>query len=101
MCTGVVGPSLIELQLQVAVDVDTIAFILTCCSAGYITGSIVGGICFDRFENQLLLCGSTLCMAVFAFVIPWCNHFASLIVMSGLLGISEGFLDTGKKHSSS
>ncbi|XP_077869054.1 sodium-dependent glucose transporter 1A-like [Saccoglossus kowalevskii] len=95
MCVGVLGPSLIDLQLQVGVGVDTIALIFTAGGAGYMTGSVIGGICFDRFENQILLGVSLLGLAVSVFVIPWCNSFALLIVVNVLLTVSEGIIDTG------
>ncbi|XP_070572018.1 sodium-dependent glucose transporter 1A-like [Ptychodera flava] len=95
LCLAVIGPSLLDLKFQVGATLQQVTLVFTARSVGYVIGSIVGGVCFDKFENQLLLALTMFGTSVTGFFVPWCNVLWLLIVVISLWGFFTGFLDTG------
>jgi len=65
-------------------------------SVGYLVGSLITGIIFDRC-NQILLVFLTVFLNAFvAAVIPWSSIYELMISMQFLRGFFGGGLDVGK-----
>ncbi|XP_070545229.1 sodium-dependent glucose transporter 1A-like [Ptychodera flava] len=94
-CNAVVGPSLPDFQSQVRESLQKTSFVFTARSAGYLIGSVVGGACFDRYENQLLLALCSLGAAIFGVLVAFSNTFALLISIIAIWGFFSGFQETG------
>ncbi|XP_077995937.1 sodium-dependent glucose transporter 1A-like [Glandiceps talaboti] len=95
LCISVVGPSLPDLQFQTNASLQQITFMFTARSTGYLIGAMIGGACFDRFENQLLLALSLFGSGVTGLFLPWCSALWLLITFMAVWGFCSGFLDTG------
>lgn len=92
---GQMGPSFPDLREIVQKDLDTASWLFTVFSIGYLVGSFIGGILYDRFNKLLLLAFSVLFMAVFTGIIPWCRSFSLMLAMRFISGLGAGGADTG------
>lgn len=55
MCISVLGPTLEDLAINVNKNISNISYIFVGRSAGYIGGSLIGGILFDCMNPHLLI----------------------------------------------
>ena len=69
--------------------------IFTGRSVGYLFGSIVGGLLFDKLNQDCLLSFALMLTAVGTALAPWSKNFMWLMVLFAFQGVSMGFLDTG------
>ncbi|XP_052803647.1 sodium-dependent glucose transporter 1A-like [Mya arenaria] len=92
---GLVGPSFSDLRQIVKQDLDSGSWLFTTASIGYLLGSILGGILYDRFNKLLIIGFSCIMMAVFTGFQPWCRSFPLMLVLRFLSGLGGGGLDTG------
>ncbi|XP_071453327.1 uncharacterized protein [Hetaerina americana] len=69
--------------------------IYTARASGYLVGSFIGGVLFDRFNRLFLLFISLLLTSLFIIITPWCKILWLLKAIMVILGILMGFLDTG------
>ncbi|KAG8236350.1 hypothetical protein J437_LFUL016772 [Ladona fulva] len=78
-----------------SVDAPHYSSIYLARSSGYLVGSFIGGLLFDRFNRLFLLFISLLLTSLFVTVTPWCKILWLLRATMVTLGILMGFLDTG------
>ncbi|KAM9840377.1 sodium-dependent glucose transporter 1 isoform 2-T2 [Aulostomus maculatus] len=95
MSISVLGPTFEDLALNVKRNISNISYIFVGRSAGYIGGSLVGGILFDCMNPHVLLGFSLLVTAFGMCVIPFCQQALLLTGLMSSIGISMGVLDTG------
>ncbi|XP_061750088.1 sodium-dependent glucose transporter 1 isoform X2 [Nerophis ophidion] len=95
MGISVVGPTFEDLAFNVKKNIANISYIFVGRSAGYIGGSVLGGILFDCMNPHLLLGISMLFTACGMCAIPFCKHALLLTGFMSTIGISMGILDTG------
>ncbi|XP_061780417.1 sodium-dependent glucose transporter 1 isoform X1 [Nerophis lumbriciformis] len=95
MGISVVGPTFEDLAFNVKKNIANISYIFIGRSAGYIGGSVLGGILFDCMNPNLLLGISMLFTACGMCAIPFCKHALLLTAFMSTIGISMGILDTG------
>lgn len=69
---------------------------MTAHSVGYLIGSLVSGLLFDRFNKILLIFSSVFGNAVTIGIIPWCSRYELMIVIHWVKGLFSGSLDAGK-----
>ena len=67
----------------------------TCLHCRYFTGSLIGGILYDRLNKVALLCVCTLGLAVFILVTPYCASLVTMLAARFATGVFCGGLDTG------
>ncbi|KAF8785944.1 Sodium-dependent glucose transporter 1 like protein [Argiope bruennichi] len=96
MSVAIPGPTLLDLQNLVNTDMQHIAFIYTARSAGYLFGSLSGGVLFDMVARKQII------LTIFNFVasltmlgIPWSRSIGALTALMTVNGLSLGCLDTG------
>eukprot|EP01135_Chromosphaera_perkinsii_P002527 Nk52_evm43s224 gene=Nk52_evmTU43s224 len=93
------GPALFIIALYVSesrID-EGVRFVFTFRSTGYLVGSIIGGVLFDRFStsgNRIVALGMLGC-GFGTFVIPLCWQLWMMLIALFAQGIAMGFLDTG------
>ncbi|GLG93714.1 Uncharacterized protein GBIM_01055 [Gryllus bimaculatus] len=92
LCIAIPGPTYLSPSMELESSLSPIYVVRT---SGYVIGSIMGGVLFDRFNRLFLLFLSLLLTAVFITVTPWCQSFLILESCMIILGITMGFLDTG------
>nr|XP_020469753.1 sodium-dependent glucose transporter 1 [Monopterus albus] len=95
MCISVLGPTFGDLAENVKKNISNISYIFVGRSAGYIGGSLIGGILFDCVNPHLLLGFSMLVTAFGMCAIPFCGQALLLTGFISSIGISMGILDTG------
>ncbi|XP_054900531.1 sodium-dependent glucose transporter 1 [Poeciliopsis prolifica] len=95
MGISVVGPTFEELAANVHKNISNISYIFVGRAAGYIGGSLVGGILFELMNHHVLLGVSMLLTAFGMFAIPFCKQALFLAGIMSVVGISMGVLDTG------
>ncbi|XP_023930621.1 sodium-dependent glucose transporter 1-like [Lingula anatina] len=94
-CIALPGPTLIDLREQVQTTVQYISYIFSGRSAGYLGGSILGGIVFDHMNHHLFLSAIMLLTAVATFLLPFVKKLWLLAFAMAAQGIAMGCLDTG------
>lgn len=95
MSISVLGPTFGDLAVNVKKNISNISYIFIGRSAGYIGGSLIGGILFDIINPHLLLGFSMLITAFGMCAIPFCKQALLLTGFMSCIGISMGVLDTG------
>ncbi|XP_034384312.1 sodium-dependent glucose transporter 1 [Cyclopterus lumpus] len=95
MSISVLGPTIEDLAVNVKKNISNISYIFVGRSAGYIGGSLFGGILFDCMNPHLLLGFSMLVTSVGMFAIPFCKQALVLTGLMSSIGMSMGILDTG------
>lgn len=95
MSIAVIGPTFEDLALNVHKNISNISYIFAGRSAGYIGGSLLGGILFNWMDPHLLLGLSMLLTALGMCAIPLCTQALLLTCFMSSIGISMGVLDTG------
>ncbi|XP_060907320.1 sodium-dependent glucose transporter 1 [Labrus mixtus] len=95
MSISVLGPTFEDLAVNVKKNISNISYIFVGRSAGYIGGSLLGGILFDCMNPHLLLGLSMLITAFGMCAIPFCKQALILTGLMSSIGMSMGVLDTG------
>ncbi|KAH3718200.1 hypothetical protein DPMN_060999 [Dreissena polymorpha] len=92
---GQTGPSLADLRQIVNQDLESASWLFTICAIGYVLGSFLGGVLYDRFDRLLLLALSCFLMGLSTGFVPYCESFPLMLIMRFLAGLGCGGLDTG------
>ncbi|XP_032072536.1 sodium-dependent glucose transporter 1 isoform X1 [Thamnophis elegans] len=95
MAIAVLGPTFQDLAANVNKNVSQISYIFVGRSAGYFSGSLIGGILFDCMNSKLLLGLSMLGTTLGLYAIPWCKKAILLTTVMAVIGFAMGILDTG------
>ncbi|XP_075059029.1 sodium-dependent glucose transporter 1 [Mixophyes fleayi] len=95
MAISVLGPTFPDLADNVESTVGNISYIFVGRSLGYLVGSVLGGVLFERMNQHLLLGISMLATCAGLGVLPWCKKAILLTGVMCIVGMSMGFLDTG------
>ncbi|XP_073483193.1 sodium-dependent glucose transporter 1-like isoform X2 [Aquarana catesbeiana] len=95
MAISVLGPTFPDVAANVDSTVGNISYIFVGRSMGYLGGSVLGGVLFDRMNQHLLLGLSMMATCIGLLVLPWCKKAILLTGAMSVVGISMGFLDTG------
>ncbi|OWF41584.1 Sodium-dependent glucose transporter 1A [Mizuhopecten yessoensis] len=91
---GQVGPCLLDLKLITDVTLEMAAFYVTSLCAGYMAGSLLSGLLYDRLNKFLLLWLFLVGLAGSVSLIPWCTHYVVMLAVQFLVGIFQGCIDT-------
>ncbi|XP_041831782.1 sodium-dependent glucose transporter 1 [Melanotaenia boesemani] len=95
MSISILGPTFQDLAMNVNRNISNISYIFIGRSAGYIGGSLIGGILFECMNPHLLLGISMMITAFGMFAIPFCKQAVLLTGFMSSIGMSMGALDTG------
>ncbi|CAB1416103.1 unnamed protein product [Pleuronectes platessa] len=95
MSISVLGPTFEDLAVNVKKNISNLSYIFVGRSAGYIGGSLVGGLLFDCMSPHLLLGLSMLVTSFGMCAIPFCTQALLLTLLMSSIGMSMGVLDTG------
>ena len=74
------------------------SYVFTSRSIGYLMGSMIGGWLFDKYNGHLVLSLSCVWGTLMMLVLPYVKSLLGLIIVSALLGIGLGSLDTGREN---
>ena len=95
LCISIPGATLPDLEERTNSSTERIALIFTARSMGYLLGSIVGGLLFDYFDQQILLFYTLVLTGIATIAVPWCTALVALACMIAVQGLALGVLDTG------
>ncbi|XP_051954290.1 sodium-dependent glucose transporter 1-like isoform X2 [Xyrauchen texanus] len=95
MAISVLGPTFEDLAINVNKNISNLSYIFVGRSAGYIGGSLLGGILFDYVNHHLLLGFSLMITAFGMSGTPFCKKAWLLTALMSSVGVSMGVLDTG------
>ncbi|KAK6192412.1 hypothetical protein SNE40_003881 [Patella caerulea] len=89
------GPSFLDIQLITNTNVEKASTFFTAGSVGYLCGSLISGVLYDRFNKTLLLALCVILMAVTVGVLPLCSPYGLMLFISWANAICMGGMDTG------
>ncbi|XP_045169363.2 sodium-dependent glucose transporter 1-like [Mercenaria mercenaria] len=89
------GPTFPDLRMIIGESLETASWLVTVTSAGFLVGSAITGILYDKLDKLLLIIGSIIGTAVTIAAIPWCSYFWLMMVVKCLSGMLTASLDTG------
>ncbi|KAK3603650.1 hypothetical protein CHS0354_017366 [Potamilus streckersoni] len=92
---GHTGPAFPDLRLIVNKDLSTSSWLLTAGTTGYLAGSLICGVLYDRFNRLLLLFLVIMGMSLTSGIMPWCSLFPLMVTVRAISGACAGGLDTG------
>ncbi|EGD79136.1 sodium-dependent glucose transporter 1 [Salpingoeca rosetta] len=93
---SLLGPTLLDLATRLDATIAHMALAFTARSLGYLLGSIVGGLIFDRTAYSATMLATTLLLAATgSFCVPLAKNVPVLAAVVSLQGLAMGFLDTG------
>lgn len=93
---ALIGPSLLDLQHITNTTLDKISGIFSAEGIGYLLGSLVSGIMFQKFSSAIMFTISSVVSAVIIIAIPFCSIFGVMIVMFASKGIFDAFVESSK-----
>ncbi len=89
------GPTLMYLGTNTATHTEVWGLFFLTRSAGYLSGSLLGGKLFQRCNGSLILGIALLCSAATLGILPLITTFSLLLAAMFLIGACEGGLDVG------
>ena len=95
LCTGCIGPVLLELRSLHEIDVGTISRTFIGHGAGILFGSLCG-VLVSNCAGWNIFC--TLVLAVTVSCIPWCATVTWLTIVLGVQGLAIGIIHTSEFH---
>ncbi|XP_045170378.2 sodium-dependent glucose transporter 1-like [Mercenaria mercenaria] len=90
-----IGTALPDLQVLISIDLETASWIFSTWSIGYMGGSLVCGVLYDKINRLFLMFVCASGTSVCSFCLPQFKSFTVIIVFRALTGIFCGGLDTG------
>lgn len=91
-----VGPALPALQMLVAADLETASAIFTMWSLGFIGGSFMSGLLYDRCGRLAVVFLCTLGAATCTLLTPLMPSLTAMLAVRVTSGVFCGAVDTGK-----
>ncbi|XP_076461010.1 sodium-dependent glucose transporter 1A-like [Babylonia areolata] len=88
------GPAFLDIQIITQTDVEQASFFFTASSVGYLVGSLVAGVIYDKLNKSLLLLLSVVGLAVSTAILPWCSLYSLMIIIHAVVSLFAGALDT-------
>ncbi|KAL3853910.1 hypothetical protein ACJMK2_013206 [Sinanodonta woodiana] len=95
LCAGHTGPAFPDLILIVNKDLATSSWLLTVGAFGYLAGTLIFGVLYDRCNRLLLLFINILGASISNGTAPWCSLFPLMIAVRIISGVFFGGIDTG------
>ena len=94
---AILGPTLLELACHTNTKLEHMSFVFTSRSVGYLIGSIIGGWLFDKYNGHVVLSVSCMWATLMMLVLPYVTSVYGLVIVTALLGLGTGSLDTGRR----
>ncbi|XP_060569281.1 sodium-dependent glucose transporter 1-like isoform X2 [Ruditapes philippinarum] len=92
---GMSGPVFPDLRQIIQEGLAISSWIFTIEQCGYLCGSLIGGILYDKLNKVLLLAGSSFGFGVSILLTPYCSSLAAMLFIKCAGGFFFGSLDTG------
>ena len=79
---------------------ENMSYVFMSRSVGYLAGSFIGGWLYDKYNGHGVLALSCVWSTVMMIVLPYATSLVGLLIVSALLGIGLGAIDTCKQNLS-
>ncbi|XP_041366652.1 sodium-dependent glucose transporter 1-like [Gigantopelta aegis] len=89
------GPSFLDLLIITNTDLKRGSAFFTGQAVGYLVGSFLMGVVYDKLTKSLLMFFSVFFMGVTVGIIPFCSPYVLMIAMCFLNAVCLGGVDTG------
>ncbi|XP_076461713.1 sodium-dependent glucose transporter 1A-like [Babylonia areolata] len=96
---GQLGPAFLDIQIITQTDAEQASFFFTAGSVGYLVGSLLAGMIYDKLNKSLLLLLSLVGLAVSTAILPWCYLYSLMITIHAVVNLFVGILDTSGNTS--
>lgn len=94
------GPSFLDLQIITHSNMESASFFFTAGSVGYLVGSLLAGVIYDKINKSFLLIGLVLGLSLTTIALPWCSLYGLMITAFFFCSLFGGGLDTGSNDFS-
>ena len=95
LCSSPEGPALPELEFILDTSIKGLSLGLSANSLGYLIGSVLCGVLFDRLSQDFQLALSTLIMGVMAALPAYSGGLWGFIAVMFVKGVAMGYISTG------
>ena len=92
---AILGPTLLELTCHTSTKLERMSYVFTSRAFGYITGSIIGGWFYEKYNGHVVLALSCVWGTLMMMVLPYVTSLLGLVIVTVLLGVGLGSLNTG------
>lgn len=89
------GPTLPALADNLVVTIGAISILFTTRSFGYLSGSLLAGVLYDRFDGNRILGGMLFISTVALLSVPEISTLILLSVIFFIIGVAQGGIDLG------
>ena len=94
LASGLYGPTFVYLTYLLETDIETLSYSHIFGNIGYLVGSLVCGAVSEKFDFQLQLSLSTICLGVTVIFCPWMPSVYMYYAADFVKNISMSYLDT-------
>ena len=92
---AILGPTLLELMCHTSTKLERMSYVFTSRAFGYLTGSIIGGWFYDKYNGHVVLALFCVWGTLMMMVLPYVTSLSGLVIVTVLLGVGLGSLNTG------
>ena len=92
------GPSFLDLLIITNTDLKRGSAFFTGQAVGYLVGSFLMGVLYDKLTKTLVMFLSIFFMGLSVGVIPFCSHYVLMIAICFFNAIFLGAVDTGNRN---
>ena len=93
---AILGPTLLELKCHTTTKLEHMSYVFTSRAVGYLMGSIIGGWFYDKYGNgHVMLALSCVWGTLMMMALPYVTSLLGLVIVTVLLGVGLGSLNTG------
>ena len=86
---------MLDLELLTNTSTSQVAVTFTFNMLGSLVGAPVGGLILSKINNHLYMAATTLMCGLTMPTLPWARSFLSMSILTTLIGVSAGALDSG------
>lgn len=92
---NVIGPALSELRDRTGAGIDDIGVLFVGLSAGYLLGSVIGGLAYDKVDGHRMFAAAVVTMGIALFPIAEVTNLIGLFALFTVVGLGAGVADVG------
>ena len=93
------GTTFPDLRAIINENLETASWLFTATPAGFLLGSVLTGLLYEKYNKVVLLVVSILGAAGASAAVPWCTEFYLMLFVRFLYGSMAASLDTGMPQS--
>jgi len=99
LASPLLGNTIVHLERLFEADTATMSLTFTIHMTGYMVGSVLCGLIYDRVDHELAFTASCLCQAVTTIAAPLIGQVGGLVAFMSTIcvqAMSQGFIDASE-----